>query len=816
MAPPLAVAAEPLTAALMATNRLMLQVRTGCEALSGQLGHPRIIVCGRMLDLDLKTESNRLLVGLTQGRIGMRSRNRLTPAEKRLLHELPFGQEVNYLPGEEDEPDLEHAAAWGPERLIRAQFLCGLLTGSADPSPKIQSTGIQVRGVRISGLLSLDSASTQWPLRLRDCLIEEMLDLTATRGSVFELANCQVPGILADGLIATRGVFIRDGFRTTGEVRLNGAQVGELDCSGGLFENPSGVALHADSLNARGSALLRNGFRANGEVRLGGAKVAGNVSFWGATLRSPSRVSLDASGLVCSGNVGLRGHFKAHGEVRLLGTEIKGILNCEAGEFINEGGAALSCDRLVAQGGVFLRDGFSAKGEVRLIASQVGALYCHTGLFSNPGRIALLANNMVCRGDALLRRGASEDPDKTFRALGEIRFYGASVEGLVDFTGAVLDNPSGFTLAADRLRAKQGLLLSGDFVSHGQVRLLHSQLGLLNCSGGTFTNPSGTALDANAAVVKGPVFLRHGFTADGQVRMLEAVIEGQLDCSRAIFRNPGGTAFLGTSMKVGEAFLWRQMEAEPQGIINLRFASVGPLIDDRQSWQSAQSLVLEGFTYRRLAGVRRPNDGPLLVRWFKRDSPAAQRLEWLSLQPTFVPQPYEQLARTYREAGRERDARTVAIAKQSARRRILPWPRKIGNWFLGVTVGYGYKPWRAFWIIFVMFLIGSYVFTQAARAGAMLPSRALTSTAAASNNSSGQPKVSVKACTDRYPCFRPEVYSLELLLPVVNLHQREFWVSDASTRAGKIYRAYGWIAILSGWILTTLLVAGITGILRKD
>ena len=52
-------------------------------------------------------------------------------------------------------------------------------------------------------------------------------------------------------------------------------------------------------------------------------------------------------------------------------------------------------------------------------------------------------------------------------------------------------------------------------------------------------------------------------------------------------------------------------------------------------------------------------------------------------------QPYEQLTAAYRRAGREEDAREIAIAKQRARRRTLPMPGRAGVYclmFWSITV----------------------------------------------------------------------------------------------------------------------------------
>lgn len=59
-------------------------------------------------------------------------------------------------------------------------------------------------------------------------------------------------------------------------------------------------------------------------------------------------------------------------------------------------------------------------------------------------------------------------------------------------------------------------------------------------------------------------------------------------------------------------------------------------------------------------------------------------------------------------------------------------------------------------------------------------------------------------------------YSLDVFLPVVNLHQEDHWLPDRSQRLGQAVWAYMWLQILSGWTLTTLLLAALGGVIKKD
>jgi hypothetical protein len=70
--------------------------------------------------------------------------------------------------------------------------------------------------------------------------------------------------------------------------------------------------------------------------------------------------------------------------------------------------------------------------------------------------------------------------------------------------------------------------------------------------------------------------------------------------------------------------------------------------------------------------------------------------------------------------------------------------------------------------------------------------------------------VAKKTAGDTIPVFQPWIYSLDVLLPVVNLHQEEFWIPQG------VVRWWAWLAILAGWLLTTVVVAALSGLLKKD
>ena len=144
----------------------------------------------------------------------------------------------------------------------------------------------------------------------------------------------------------------------------------------------------------------------------------------------------------------------------------------------------------------------------------------------------------------------------------------------------------------------------------------------------------------------------------------------------------------------------------------------------------------------------------------------------------------------YRRAGRDEHARKVAIAKQRRRRQADDELSGVGRaWslFLAATVGYGYRTWQVgLWLL--AFLIAGTVFFWVAYPEHITAAKRASET----------------------PDFQPFIYSLDLLIPVINLQQRAAWIPHGAAQ---------WVAVvltLAGWVLTTVAVAALSGLLKKD
>lgn len=375
-----------------------------------------------------------------------------------------------------------------------------------------------------------------------------------------------------------------------------------------------------------------------------------------------------------------------------------------------------------------------------------------------------------------------------------VDFSFAHVPGL-DLAGSVTGPIDG-----DRSVVDGDLILGGG--NYGPTSLFRAEIdGSLDCSGGQFLKGD-DPLSIIEATIKGDASFHEGFTINGVVDMRLAQVGRGLSFNHARFTGTGDSGLDAERAHIDGTLYWVAITHTPRTELDLANARAGTLWDDRSSWPAPGRLFLEGFVYGDFSGG--PTDGP-------------SRLRWLALQPPgYRPQPYGQLARVLRARGSDIGAIDVLIAKEDARRRRngLGWGERLWGELLDATIGYGYRPLRAIWWIAGFVALGTLLFGWGYR------ERAITPTESAAYDcfvQSGEPP-------RHYPPFNAVVYSLENFLPIVDLHQGTYWRpnprhgSGGRLRAlsGTMLRWYLWLHILAGWIITPLLAAGLTGLVRPD
>lgn len=440
----------------------------------------------------------------------------------------------------------------------------------------------------------------------------------------------------------------------------------------------------------------------------------------------------------------MKGGFLGEGAVSFHTAKIGGNLNCAGSNFRNraEDGSsvALDCSNAEITGNVALCDGFRSEGSVSFSHTKIGGdLECALGTFCNRAAdgtgIAVLGDNSEIEGDVHLRNGCYSE--------GQVRFYGAHVKGSVTFYGSRFDNAApqkSDDSLSWRARAADAISLAGSRID--QVLWL---------------GPHGREASAGASIF---------------------------------------------------------------GSINLAGCHAHEIVDHSTSWPkkrvSVQTgkrlpthIILDGFTYGRFVACS--------------DFDVATRKKWLDRQPMrqrgarFRPQPFEQLIKVYREMGHEGDAR--AIAKFKGRRRYrslfiklwqdwrkppqivksrllaplnylaLPFAliprvlyRSIASIFLAAIwafVGFGAAYWygwgRVTLFLLALWAAGGLFYREVAAQGSFAPSNPVIYLNKDLEAKCGKNWTQCKGAPPELPGFSPFTYSLDIMLPVLDLGQKHDW-----------------------------------------
>jgi len=521
--------------------------------------------------------------------------------------------------------------------------------------------------------------------------------------------------------------------------------------------------------------------------------------------------------------------------VRLRGIRISGPLDLEA--------AALHCplhlDSCFLDGGPVCLD--QATATVLTItgchlAGLTGeVLTAHTldlsgSTFTGPLRLpgASMTGTLSCRGthlagcdsdgnalvaDGIRVGGAGVLLDNGFTAAGAVRLPRADITGALSCGGACLTghDTDGRALVADGIKVGFDVFLDDGFAAAGAISLLLCDVtGMLSCRGAHLTgrDGDGRSLAAYGMRVTGDIWLDREFIAIGGISLRAARVGGAIWLLGKLAAGEDELALDATGAQIAGTFRWAPGE-QVIGRVSLDGASVGELDDDWTSangfWPTGGRLSIRGFTYDRVGGKPPHAKVNQRLRWLRSQYQSATE----DAQSAFATQPYEQLAAVYRRAGQDTAARKVAIARRSDLRKYgkLNLYRKFGNWLLDVTIAYGYKTWRAgvgLAVVFGLFLALSILGQHQHVIVPVGDIRGL------------HPVPSATQCTSNYPCFYPVGYTVDTVIPLINVHQDEFWGPDGHAAWGWLWVGSSWVATGLGWALATLLVAGYTGLVRQN
>lgn len=675
----------------------------------------------------------------------------LKEPERLLWQAFPSGSWVDLREGDPVADDVGGAMRWGPDRLVRAEVIRALLLGAGEVQPGY-APGVRLRGARITGRLDLMGGTSAYPFICEYCYFAEELRFVETSAKTVRIVNSHLQAFNGTRM-RLDGILNFWASEIAGVLRLDQANLsGQLCLQNATIGAGSGTEAVAAYGIAVDGGMEFAGLNACGSVMLEIATITGLLDLTGARVTCPGERGLIMDRAVV-GRLDCR-DMVVEGEMRMHNSRIGASMILAGARLDNPGGVALSAGGLSAAGGLFLNEGFTAIGEIRLYGASLSAnLSVSGGTLRNPNGTALNLNRAalgVFHGAGLVSEG-------------QVSLVGVRVASDIDLRSAHLTGSGGNpALAADGASIDGALILSG-VNAHGEISLRTVRIGqrvwLMDSQ---LDNPGEIALRLSRAQVAADVFC-DGMSAVGGIRVAGATIGGGLSFTGARIRDDAGIALDAPALNAGELSL---RLAEPaEGLVDLRHAHIKILRDDPNCWPSL--LSIDGLTYDALE--------PRL--------PARQRLQWLARDPSgHQPQPYGQLAAHYTAIGQPVEARQVMYASERIQRRTkAPLAR---SWSLvqDITIGYGYQPWRAVASLVILLAAGSIIFGVA-------------------------PPPPLGA--GNVPHFNPVIYTLDLLLPVVDLGQKH-----AFNPAGA-EQWFSYLLIAAGWVLVTTAAAGAARVLSR-
>lgn len=355
------------------------------------------------------------------------------------------------------------------------------------------------------------------------------------------------------------------------------------------------------------------------------------------------------------------------------------------------------------------------------------------------------------------------------RITGPVRLQGAQIAGGLFLTDAVIGTPGAPVEGQEPPLQFNHADIGTDVIArgltvHGQTRINGATVGgQINLDNARLVAPGGTALHAETLTVGTDVRAMR-LEAQGRINLSGARIPGQLNLAYARLANPGGVALRASSCAIGE--VWLRSCDTIQGGVNLRRSQFDLLHMPPETWP--EQIRVDGLSYRTLA----PN------------LPARERLPALEREESgYLPYAYEQLAASYRTVGDEAAARTVQLAKLRRHRRTLPRHARLWGLLQDATVGYGFRPLRAAGWLLALLATGVAAYTV-------------------------HPPKELKP--GEAPEFNPVFYTLDLMLPIIGFGQEQAFAPSGW------YQWLSYLLIVTGWILATTTLAGVSRSLQRQ
>jgi hypothetical protein len=351
---------------------------------------------------------------------------------------------------------------------------------------------------------------------------------------------------------------------------------------------------------------------------------------------------------------------------------------------------------------------------------------------------------------------------------GDIWLLPAQVKGTVEFDRSTVTG----TVYLQRAEVGGGVHLRGSQLERG-IGLAGTRIGgNVNLVGARIGPAANGIAVAGAGVLVGGAVLARDLVADGEVNFIGAQVTGSIAFQGSTLRCAAGYALL--LIEAQARLLTLRPSPDSAGTVSLRDARFGRLADDPVNWPRECPFEGDGLVYERL--TRRSED---VV-----ETSVQERLEWMAKYSTgFSPGTYDQFAAALNRDGREQEARRVLLVRERLRHRAMGRLGSLWGAIQDAGIGFGYRPGRALLWLLVVVAASTSWFSYSGPLQAVKP--------------------------DEAPTWDPFLYSVDVLVPLVDLGHDKAWDPVAVDKAVTL------TVMAIGWVLATTVVAGAGRALRR-
>ncbi|MCB8914172.1 hypothetical protein KUG88_29210 [Rhodococcus rhodochrous] len=703
--------------------------------------------------------------------------------------------------------DPATADQWSADRHIPARAIRDVLS---DNHTGLDPFGLRIIGARITGDVDFAHLTFDHPLHLIRCRIDRPMNLDNVRLRQLVLTGSRLRSLSLDGITITNGLFA-ERITTDGEVRAIGATVsGQLVLNDARLYNPAHRALTLERASLTGG-LFAARISTHGKIVANGISISGQLNLASAHLHNPHSECLTLERASITGGLSAA-RITVDGTIRAVGATVGGQINLANAHLHNPHSECLILDGATVAGGLF-GNHITAHGEISALDATInGPFSLNDAHLHNPEHHALTLNRGTVAGGFF---------GNHITAHGEISALDATINGSLGLNDAHLHNPEHHVLTLD------GATVTGDIVAmrisaDGTIRAVDAVLGgQLVLVGAHLHNPQHNVLALDGATVTGVVVATDDahlgavsvFHADGLISARRTRFKNHLDLRDAKPR-PTGTGHL--VIDLGGATLRElTLPAEGPAVANLSRTKITHL-NTPADREPQYPVVATGWEIGDAEGRIR-TDHVAATRWLTR---AHGR--------DFSPHPWHALAAVYERNGHPAEARRLRVTAANKVTKAAPPATKVQRWAYRIVAGHGYYPFRAaLWLI--MTLVCGFVLVEASR-GHFVPTNPSAATAViavASDTIGGGDGSQVEweqsrtitgaddcATHPQYPCLDSFSYALTGVIPAATGVVRPDWTVSAE--------APWWVKVgipalrVIAWIFTAILLAGVTGLLRKS